>query len=156
LRTVITEADRAAFRVEGDWTQARRHRIRWSECDMHAHVNHAAYLILFEDLRVAWWLGVGGSFGPGEAGPAVTHFDVRYLRAAGFGDEVLLTQRTPSFRRSSFVHEYGMWRHDGLVCSARAVCVLVGSGSGEKMVIGPEVRRAMLEVDGAKEEGAAG
>jgi acyl-CoA thioester hydrolase len=154
--TAITEADRAAFKVEGDWTLVRRHRIRWSECDMHAHVNHAAYLILFEDLRVAWWLRCGGSFGPGEPGPAVIHFDVRYLKAAGFDDEVLLTQRTPSFRRSSFVHEYGMWRHDGLVCSARAVCVLVASGSGEKVAITPAVRRVMLEVDGAKEEGAGG
>lgn len=155
MRSAITEADRAEFLVEGDWTQARRHRIRWSECDMHAHVNHTAYLVLFEDLRVAWWLRAGGSFGPGEPGPAVIHFDVRYLKAAGFDDEVLLTQRTPSFRRSSFVHEYGMWRRgDGLVCSARAVCVLVRSGSGEKTAIPPEIRRAMLEADGAKDESA--
>ncbi|MBW8268761.1 acyl-CoA thioesterase [Caldovatus aquaticus] len=154
MRSAIGEAERAEFRVEGEWTQARRHRIRWSECDMHAHVNHTAYLVLFEDLRVAWWLSVGGRFGPGEPGPAVIHFDVRYLKAAGFGDEVLLTQRTPSFRRSSFVHEYGMWRRgDGLVCSARAVCVLVRSGSGEKAAIPPEIRRALLERDGAREEG---
>jgi acyl-CoA thioester hydrolase len=153
LITAITEADREAFGVEGAWTQARSHRIRWSECDMHAHVNHAAYLILFEDLRVAWWLRCGGSFGPGEPGPAVIHFDVRYLKAAGFDDEVLLTQRTPSFRRSSFVHEYGMWRRgDGLVCSARAVCVLVASGSGEKVAIPPAARQAMRDVDGATEE----
>ncbi|GGG30552.1 hypothetical protein GCM10010964_18110 [Caldovatus sediminis] len=153
MRSAITESDRARFLVEGDWSQARHHRIRWSECDMHAHVNHTAYLVLFEDLRVAWWLRCGGGFGPGEPGPAVIHFDVRYLKAAGFDDEVLLTQRTPSFRRSSFVHEYAMWRRgDGLVCSARAVCVLVRSRSGEKTAIPPEVRRALLEVDGATDE----
>ena len=52
----------AEFGVEGDWPVLRRHSIRWAECDLYGHVNHAAYLTLCEDLRVAHWVSLGGRF----------------------------------------------------------------------------------------------
>lgn len=135
-------ATRAAFRVEGNWPMARRHRIRWAECDLYAHVNHTAYLTLFEDLRVAFWEGLGGGFGPGAIGPVVGTLEVRYLKPAGFGEEVLLTCRTASVRRSSFVHDYAMWRADGLVCSARGIIVV--TQGPVKAAIPEPMRQAMI------------
>jgi hypothetical protein len=58
----------AAFGVEGRWPVLERHRIRWAECDMYAHVNHAAYLTLCEDLRVAHWVSLGGASNPASRG----------------------------------------------------------------------------------------
>jgi acyl-CoA thioester hydrolase len=141
----------AEFGVEGSWPMLRRHRIRWAECDLYAHVNHAAYLTLFEDLRVAYWLEFN-RFGTDTPGPVVGRLEVRYVKAAGFDDEVLLGCRTVALRRTSFTHEYAMWRKDGLVCSARAVCVVIRNDTGEKLPIPENLRRAMIERDGAAVE----
>ena len=147
----MTEQDRAAFGVEGDWPVARRHRIRWSECDQYAHVNHAAYLTLCEDLRVSHWLALGGRFAPDAPGPVVAQLEARYLRPLGFDDEVLLTLRPGSLRRTSFTHDYAVWK-GGLVFSCRAVLVLVRGDTGERVPVPPEARR-LLVAQGAKEEG---
>ena len=144
-------ATAAGFGVEGQWPVVRRHRIRWAECDMYAHVNHAAYLTLCEDLRVSHWVWLGGRFETGEPGPVVAQLEARYLRPLGFDDEVALTMRPGSLRRTSFTHEYAVWR-GGLAFSCRAVLVLVRNGSGERVPIPPEARRRMIE-QGAAEEG---
>jgi acyl-CoA thioester hydrolase len=101
-----------------------RHRIRWAECDLYGHVNHAAYLVLFEDLRVEHWLSLGQGFGSEAPGPVVARLEVRYLRALGFGDEVLLTLRTTGFRNTSYTHEYALWK-GGLCFEAKALLVCV-------------------------------
>ncbi|MBD0271901.1 MAG: acyl-CoA thioesterase [Acetobacteraceae bacterium] len=141
----------AGFGVEGHWPVLKRHRIRWAECDMYAHVNHAAYLTLCEDLRVAHWVSLGGRFEPGEAGPVVARLEARYLRPLGFDDEVALTLRPGAMRRTSFTQEYAVWR-GGLAFSCKAVLVLVRHGTGERVPITPEARR-LLKEQGAVEEG---
>lgn len=148
----MTPEERAAFGVEGEWPVARRHRIRWAECDMYAHVNHAAYLTLCEDLRVAHWVSLGGRFVPDAPGPVVAQLEARYIRPLGFDDEVLLTLRPASLRRTSYVHDYAVWKQ-GLVFSARAVLVLTRQDTGERIPIPAEARRIMVQEQGAKEEG---
>lgn len=142
---------RDRFGVEGPWALWQEHTIRWAECDIYAHVNHAAYLTLFEDMRIAWWLGAGGTFAPDAPGPVVGTLEVKYLRPGHFQDKVLLTARTVSFRRSSFVHQYGMWR-DGLLCSARALCVVIDNATGKKAELPEAMRRLMTDRDGAVAE----
>ena len=134
----MDEATRAAFGVEGEWHIARRHRIRWAECDLYGHVNHAAYLVLFEDLRVEHWLSLGQGFGPSVPGPVVAKLEVRYLRALGFGDEVLLTLRTSGYRNTSFTHDYALWK-GGLCFDAKALLVCVQDGASTPI---PDAARA--------------
>ena len=114
----------AEFGAEGTWNIAVRHRIRWAECDMYGHVNHAAYLVLFEDLRVQHWGSLGQVFAADQPGPVVAKLEARYVRALGFEDEVLLTLRVPSLRNTSFTHDYALWKQ-GLCfeCKALLVCV---------------------------------
>ena len=81
------EGLREGFGVEGAWALWQEHTIRWAECDIYAHVNHAAYLTLCEDLRVSHWVSLGGRFEPGEPGPVVAQLEARYLRPLGFDDE---------------------------------------------------------------------
>jgi acyl-CoA thioester hydrolase len=146
----MTEEDRAAYGIEGEWPVLRRHRIRWAECDMYGHVNHAAYLTLCEDLRVAHWLSLGGSFAPDAPGPVVAQLEARYLRPLGFDDAVALTLRPGSVRRTSYTHDYAVWK-GGLVFSGRAVLVVVRNDTGERVPVPPEARR-MLIAQGAKDE----
>lgn len=137
--------------IEGHWPVQRPHRIRWAECDLYGHVNHAAYLTLCEDLRVSQWLALGGSFSADGVGPVVAQLEAKYLRALRFDEEVVLTLRTASFRRTSYIHEYAFWR-GGLCFSARAVLVLVEGATGARVPI-PEPIRAAWLAEGAAAEG---
>jgi YbgC/YbaW family acyl-CoA thioester hydrolase len=137
--------------IEGSWPVRRPHRIRWAECDLYGHVNHAAYLTLCEDLRVAQWLSLGGSFAPDGFGPVVAQLEAKYLRPLVFDDAVTLTLRTASLRRTSYIHEYGVWK-DGLCFSCRAVLVLVKGSTGERVPMPPEMRARLIS-EGAQEEG---
>ncbi len=139
-----------AFGVEGDWAMARRHVIRWGELDGYGHVNHAAYLILCEDLRVGHWSAMGGVFAADQPGPVVATLEARYLRSLGFEDEVLLTCRTASVRRTSYVQEYAIWK-EGQVFACRAVLVVVRQADGARIPVPPAIRARML-AEGARDE----
>jgi acyl-CoA thioester hydrolase len=149
---MLDAATRAEFQVKGHWAMARRHRIRWIQCDIYAHINHAAYFTMFEDMRIDWWLASGGRFGADAEGPVVASIEAKYLRPGHFNEDVLLTVRAVSFRRSSFIHGYGLWR-DGLLCSGRAVCVIVNNATGAKAPISDALRQLMLTRDQAIAEG---
>lgn len=139
------------FGVEGEWAMAKRHTIRWAECDLYGHVNHAAYFIMFEDMRIAHWESLGQALSSEAPGPVVARLEARYLKAIGFRDEVLLTLRVPSLRRSSYRHDYAVWKRGvGLVfdCQALLVCVVRGASTP----IPEAARRLMIERDGARQE----
>ena len=128
------------------WTILRPHRIRWSECDLYGHVNHTAYLTLFEDLRVEHWEALTSlTIAPDRPGPVVAQIEARYIRAVGFGDEVTLALRTTSFRRSSYVHDYALLKDGEACCTARAVVVVTRQDTGEKVALPPELREKLLE-----------
>ncbi|MBL6454345.1 acyl-CoA thioesterase [Belnapia sp. T6] len=146
----MDSAERAEFGIEGDWAMLRRHRIRWSECDQYAHANNTAYLTLCEDVRVSHWLSLGGRFEPGEPGPVVAQLEARYHRPLAFDDAVAVTLRPATLRRSSFTHDYAVWK-DGLVFACRTLLVIVVNGSGEKAPIPPAIRARLIE-QGAREE----
>lgn len=151
----MADRDLSGFGIEGAWTISKAHRIRWSECDLYGHVNHAAYLTLFEDLRIDYWAGRSGTgLSPEQPGPVVAQLEVRYLRPVRFRDEVMLTCRTVAVRRTSFTHEYALWS-GGLACQARAVCVLVINATGARSPIPPAIRTAMIAGEGAIDETAA-
>jgi acyl-CoA thioester hydrolase len=146
----MTAAMFEAFGVEGDWAVAKRHVIRWGECDLYGHVNHAAYLIMFEDMRVDHWASCGQALRADAPGPVVAKLEARYLKAIGFQDEVLLTLRVPSLRRTSYVHDYAVWKAGlGLVFECQALLVCVENGASTP--IPDAARRVMIERDGARQ-----
>jgi len=147
----MTPEDRAAFGIEGEWPVGRRHRVRWSECDALGHANNVAYLTLCEDLRVGpGWTALGGSFAAGGISPVVAQMEARYLKSLVFEDEAMVTLRFVSVKRTSFVHEYAVWR-GGLCFSCRTVLVAVRQETGERVPVPPAIRAAMLAA-GAKDE----
>ncbi|WP_158292339.1 acyl-CoA thioesterase [Paracraurococcus ruber] len=148
----MSPEDRAAFGVEGeDWAAWRRHRVRWSECDALGHANNTAYLIWCEDMRVGpGWSGLGGGFAPGAVSPVVAQIEARYLRSLVFEEECLVTLRFASVKRTSFVHDYAVWK-GGLCFSCRTVLVAVQQDSGARVPVPPAIRAAMLAT-GARDE----
>lgn len=136
---------------EQPWTILRPHRIRWIQCDLYGHVNHAAYLTMFEDLRVDHWQALTGApIAQDRPGPVVAQIEARYLRAVGFDDAVQLACRASSFRRTSFVHEYALLKDGEACCTARAVVVVTRQDTGEKVPLLPEWRAKLL-AEGATE-----
>lgn len=134
------------------WAIIRPHTIRWAECDLYGHLNHAAYLTLFEDLRVDHWQALTDrTIRPDAPNPVLARIEARYLRAVGFNDRVTLGCRVASFRRTSFVQEYAMWKDGEACCEASAVCVVTRQDSGAKVALSPEWRAA-LAGQGAREE----
>ena len=138
--------------LEQPWALRVPHRMRWSECDAYAHVNHAAYLVLFEDLRIAHWEAISGaSITPDRPGPVVAQIEARYIRPVRFGDQVVITCRPASFRRTSFIHDYALWKDDEACCTARAVCVVTRQDTGGKVPLW-DALRARLLAEGARAE----
>ena len=142
---------RERFGVEGQWALWRAHTVRWAERDIYAHVNHAAYLTLFEDMRIDWWLGARRRFAADKPGPVVGHARGEVPPPRPFPRRGAAGVRTASFRRTSFVHQYAMWR-EGLLCSARALCVVIDNATGQKAEIPRGDAPLMAERDGAVAE----
>jgi acyl-CoA thioester hydrolase len=110
-----------------------------------------AYLVLCEDLRVGpGWTALGGSFAPGAVTPVVAQMEARYLRSLEFEDEAMVTLRFASVRRTSFVHDYAIWKA-GLCFECRTVLVAVDQGTGQKVPVPPAIRAAMIAA-GARDE----
>jgi acyl-CoA thioester hydrolase len=146
---------RDEFSVEGEWARWKRHAVRWIECDMNGHVNHAAYLTLFEDMRIAHWLSLGGAFADDAPGLVLARIEATYRAAVGFRDEVLLTLRPGTVGRTSFTHDYALWRRGGgLAFEAKAVVVCFVNATGSRAPVPDAARRLMIERDGAVERAA--
>ena len=148
----LTEADRAGFGVDGTWSLALRHRVRWSEVDAFGHANHAAYLVWFEDARNRTMALAGLALSATAPGPVVAQVEVRYLKPLAYDAEILVTARTVALRTTSFTMEYAVW--DG-GCAARgsARCVLMINATGARAALPPALRAQMIERDGAVVEG---
>jgi acyl-CoA thioester hydrolase len=132
---------------EPAWTLRLPHRIRWSECDPYGHVNHAAYLTLFEDLRVAHWQALtGAALSPALPGPVVAQIEARYLHAVGFDDAVEIACRVIRFGQTSYVQEYALLRDGVACCTATAVLVVVRDGAKVPL---SDAWRARLLAEGA-------
>ena len=159
----MTEADaaeRARFGVEAGWSFAIGHRVRWSECDPFGHANHRAYFEWFEEARNRYLEAVGlAALSAGTPGPVIAETGIRYDRPLAYGDEILVSARTVRLGHTSFEMEYAVW-HDGLCALGRAALILVVNATGEKTLLPPALRRAMLARDpdareAARDQGAS-
>ena len=143
----LSDADRARFGIEPGWRFAMPRKVRWRELDPFGHANHITYLEYFEDARNAYLELVGlPRLGYQTPGPVLARVDVRYFKALGFGDRVLVTARTKSLKRSGFVMEYAVWR-EGCHALGSALCVLVDNATGDKVAVPEAVRAAMVRLD---------
>lgn len=145
----LTDAQRARFGVEGEWGWAMPHVVRWCECDMLGHANHAAYFTWFEDIRTFGFEADGMEpMTASTPGTSIIDLSMRYARALYYRDEILVTGRVLEMRTTSFTMEYGVWR-DGLMATCRTVLVLMINATGAKVPIPDSLRQLWSQRDGA-------
>lgn len=143
----VEAAEMARFGVEPGWAFAIRHRVRWSECDPFGHANHRAYFEWFEEARNRYLETAGlPVLSAASPGPVIAETGIRYRRPLAYGDEILIAARTVRLGNTSFEMEYAVWR-EGLCALGRAVLILVVNATGEKTLLPPALRRAMLARD---------
>ncbi|MBI1777938.1 MAG: acyl-CoA thioesterase [Proteobacteria bacterium] len=154
MRVELDDRLRAEFGVEGGWWLAVRHRLRWSEVDAFAHANHTTYLEWYEDLRIRYMAECGLPLRMETPGCVLARIAVEYLTPLRFEDEVLVTARVASFRRTSFRMDYATWRQ-GCVNRADGLLVMMINATGEKVPIPESAKQVMTLRDGAKFEPTA-
>jgi len=147
----LSDATRARYGVEGEWGWVLPHVVRWSECDLFGHVNHAAYFPWFEDIRTFGFEADGlPRMTRDSPGTSIVDLQMRYAKALHYADEILVTGRVVEIRTTSFTMEYGVWRQ-GLAALCRTVLVLMINSTGAKVPIPDEIRRRWTLRDGARD-----
>lgn len=92
------------------WEFIYRDKVRYSDCDMHQHMNHAAYFSFFEQARVEYFNNLGFKTGTDyKSIPfilAAAHCD--YKAPAHIHDEIAIEMGTTSVGNTSFRIDYEM------------------------------------------------
>jgi acyl-CoA thioester hydrolase len=154
MQVALNDKLRAEFGVEGDWWLGVRHRVRWAEVDAFQHVNHASYLEWYENLRILYMNECGLPLAMDTPGLVLARITVEYRQPLRFEDEVLVTARVVSFRRTSFVMDFATWKQ-GCVNRAEGLLVMVINRTGAKVPIPESALGVMRERDRAKAEASA-
>jgi acyl-CoA thioester hydrolase len=103
-------------------------RVRYQETDAMRRVYHAHYLAYFETGRTEMLRAAGGSYRDFEESGrflVVSEATVRYLKAAGYDDLLVVRTRLARVRLASLEHTYEVWRDGELVATGRTVLVCV-------------------------------
>lgn len=152
--STLTPAQIARYSVEAGWWCGIQGYVRWSDSDPFGHMNHIAYLEWFQDCRNVYLEAVGlPPLSAGTPGPVLTEVTVNYRKSLSYGDRFLVTAKTLSVRNTSFRMGYALWREgSGLAATGSALAVLTINATGERVAIPQEIRRTMIERDGAKDD----
>jgi acyl-CoA thioester hydrolase len=132
------------------WTTQRRFPIFYHHLDILQHLNHAAYFLFMETLRVDYYLPFLPSPNPADLDIIVAEADCRYFLPVKYGEE-LLGEVAPGkpLGRTSFSLLY-RFRTDGgtkVAARGRTVIVCYDYQKGVKKEIPPSLRDRM-ERDG--------
>lgn len=101
--------------------------VRYSDCDMHAHMNHASYFAFFEQARVEYFAAIGmHPTSKRESIPfIVVHVSADYRAQAQLSDVIEINIGITKFGNTSFTMQCAMFREGDreLLCECTCVCV---------------------------------
>ena len=138
--------------IDGPWPLGRADRVRFHELDALNHANNAAYVAWVETFRVTYAIRYGlAYYAPDAPLLLVKSAEYDYRRPLLLNDDYVVTGRTVSLRRTSFVMDYAVYS-DGLAATARAVHVLFEADGTTRRAIPDDIRTRMIEADGAVAE----
>jgi acyl-CoA thioester hydrolase len=148
---MLTGTQIANFQVEPNWSHGLQFTPRWGEIDTYGHVNHGAYFVWCEEVRIAYFKTLGEPpFSPDSPGPVIRDIGFEYMRAVSPTDEVLVTGRVTWIRRSSFRMEYAAWT-DGLVGRGHATCIWYINNMKATAPLPDDLRRKIIALDGSED-----
>jgi acyl-CoA thioester hydrolase len=137
------------------WTFGQADRVRFFELDVLDHVNNARYLSWFESLRVAYLREYGVSDYSERDRPALVlkRVGVSFHAPLHLEDVYVVTGRTRSFRRTSWVMDYAVWSEGGRLCAeGDALIVHMERDAVTRAPLTDGMRAAFTERDGAVAE----
>jgi acyl-CoA thioester hydrolase len=125
---------------------SHRLTVRFRDCDMMGHANHAVYFTYMEQCRFALWRELGGGTGLPGAATIIVHAECDYRAPALMHDELEVRLTVGDLGRSSFTFHYEIVNiASGLrVAAGKTVNVTFDYAASRSIPI-PESTRALLE-----------
>ncbi|MDT4826391.1 Thioesterase-like superfamily protein [compost metagenome] len=146
----LNHDSRTQYGVEPGWAFGKHFEVRWSDIDPFGHANNLAYLGWCEETRNAYLESLGVPRFTREApGPVIKELGFTYDRSLEHGEKILLTGRVAWIRRTSFRMEFAAW-NGSRVGHGHAICVWMINATGEKVAVADELRRLIVDRDGAE------
>jgi acyl-CoA thioester hydrolase len=125
---------------------AHRLTVRFRDCDMMGHANHAVYFTYMEECRFALWRRLGGGTGLPGAGTIVVHAECDYRAPCFVHDELEVRLTIGDIGRSSFAFQYEIVKvaNGQRLADGKTVNVTYDYAAGRAIPI-PDSTRALLE-----------
>ncbi len=131
------------------WSFGMADRVRFGEIDMLGHVNNAAYLRWFENLRIHYF-NAYGVHNYDESIPKIVlrNMSLDFKAEVKLNDVYVLTGRTTEMRQSSFTMQYGVFVGGKLTTAGDAVIVMLNADNSKRSL--PDaLRQRFIDRDGA-------
>jgi len=146
----LTEAEQRDCGLPDVWPLAIRDRVRFNELDALNHVNNAAYIVWYENIRVRYFQMVGlSTYRPDDPRIVIRRGEIDYLQEMRQNEDYVVTIRAASFRTTSFSLVSEVWSGGTLRSTFKGVIVLLRPDGAGKMVLPEEFRARIISVDGA-------
>ncbi|ABV93423.1 putative Thioesterase/thiol ester dehydrase-isomerase [Dinoroseobacter shibae DFL 12 = DSM 16493] len=148
--TPLLADDLRAAGVPEPWNYGMADRVRFHEIDALNHVNNAVCFSWFENLRVHYLRDYGiYRYTPEDPMLVMRAVGASYNAPLFLGQDYILTARTRSFGRTSFVMDYGAFCDGAFAIEGHAVIVLVEQDGRTGYPLTDEMRAIMASRDGA-------
>lgn len=122
--TPLSTEQLRAHDVPAPWTFGMADRVRFGEIDVLGHVNNAAYLRWFENLRIHYFGDYGVASYDGIPPKIVLrNISLDFKAEVKLNDTYILTGRTVEMRSTSFTMHYGVYVGGILTTTGTAVIV---------------------------------
>jgi acyl-CoA thioester hydrolase len=120
--------------------------VRFRDCDMMGHANHAVYFTYMEQCRFALWKHLGGGTGLPGAGTIIVHAECDYRAPSLIHDELDVKLTVGNIGRSSFAFHYDIVNvmSGQRVAEGKTINVTFDYTSNRTMPI-PDETRSLLE-----------
>lgn len=151
--TPLTPSQLRTADIPAPWAFGLQDQVRFGELDVLAHVNNAAYLAWFENVRIHYFREYRVNDYAGALPRIVLRsVGLEFLAEVKLHDVYIVTARTVSYRTTSWVMEFGVWTGGRMTTTGSAVLVNLDA-SGAKEPLPALWKTAFRDRDGA--EGAA-
>lgn len=145
----LGEAELRAQNIPAPWTFGMADRVRFGEIDVLGHVNNAAYLRWFENLRIHYFSAYDvARYDSTPPKIVLRNIGLDFKAEVKLNDTYILTGRTTAMRASSFTMEYGVYVEGVLTTSGHAVIVSLNQDN-TKRPLPDALRQTFIDRDGA-------
>jgi len=131
--TPLSSAELRTADVPEPWSFGMMDRVRFGELDVLSHVNNAAYLRWFENLRIHYFESYGvADYTDTPPKIVLRNIGIDFKAEVLLNDEYILTGRTVEMRNSSFTMHFGVYVKGVLTTTSHAVVVLLNADNSKR------------------------